>query len=216
MNNSLKTEFSKLEEEQVRSNIERIISSYRHVWDIYTELLQNSADAILEEFGDDNYDKGFIKLEINTSERQIVITDNGVGIRENEMSKILVTGKSLKRERNKGKFGFMGFGFTFVAFQSEFLKIESVKSGKKAIRTYRDLYKFVYSDTEIPNSEEEMNGSPAENSEELNGTIITIKFPREFPNYGVEQSIAATFRIASKENLIKAVLRTRFSSGSAR
>lgn len=97
MPNTLKEELSKLEEEQVRSNIERIISSYRHVWDIYTELLQNSADAILEEFGEDNCDRGFIKLEIDTLKREISITDNGTGIQEDEISKILVTGKSLKR-----------------------------------------------------------------------------------------------------------------------
>lgn len=209
MPNTLKEELSKLEEEQVRSNIERIISSYRHVWDIYTELLQNSADAILEEFGEDNCDRGFIKLEIDTLEREISITDNGIGIKEDEMSKILVTGKSLKRERKKGKFGFMGYGFTFVAFQSEYLRIKSIKDGEKAIRTYKNLYQFVYSTSEIPNSEEEMNGYTSEICNEPNGTKITLKFPKEFPNECVEQAIAATFRIADQENLIKAVLRTR-------
>lgn len=49
--NLLKEELSKQQTSQIRSNIERIISSYRHVWDIYTELLQNSADAIIEKFG---------------------------------------------------------------------------------------------------------------------------------------------------------------------
>lgn len=45
--NLLEEELSKQQLSQVRSNIERIISSYRHVWDIYTELLQNSADPAL-------------------------------------------------------------------------------------------------------------------------------------------------------------------------
>ncbi|MGB3759956.1 MAG: ATP-binding protein [Rivularia sp. (in: cyanobacteria)] len=142
MSNVLKEELSKQEEEQIKSNINRIISSYRHVWDIYTELLQNSADAILEKHSN-NFEKGIIKLEINTDSRQIMISDNGIGIDEDKISKIIVTGKSLKRENNSGKFGFMGFGFTFIAFQTEYLKIESIRNGRKASRTYKDLYKFV-------------------------------------------------------------------------
>lgn len=83
-----------------------------------------------------------IELEIEPDEKKIIIIDNGIGIEESEISKILVNGKSLKREQKKGKFGFMGYGFTFVAFQSSFLKIESVKDGLKASRTYRGLHKI--------------------------------------------------------------------------
>lgn len=80
--NILKEELSKQQISQIRSNIERIISSYRHIWDIYTELLQNSADAIIEKFGEDKIEQGRIELEINTEQREIIITDNGIGIEE--------------------------------------------------------------------------------------------------------------------------------------
>ena len=209
MTNVLKEELSKQESSQIRSNIERIISSYRHIWDIYTELLQNSADAIIEQFGEENISQGKIELEINPDERRIKIIDNGVGIEESAISKILVTGKSLKRERNVGKFGFMGYGFTFVAFQSEYLQIESIKNGKKASRTYRDLYKFVCFDSDIPNSEEEESGCQAQDVDEKNRTKITIQFPSKFPEEVVEESLAATFRIAKSDETIVAVLRTR-------
>ena len=209
MSNILKEELSKQEVGQIRSNIERIISSYRHVWDIYTELLQNSADAIIEYFGEENISQGKIQLEIEPNERKIIIIDNGVGIEESEISKILVTGKSLKRERNTGKFGFMGYGFTFVAFQSDYLKIESIKNGIKASRTYRNLYKFVYSGSDIPNSEEEEAGYTAQQSSEPNGTKITVCFPKQFPDEVVEEAIAATFRIAQSDDTIRSVLRTR-------
>lgn len=209
MSNVLKEELSRQELSQVRSNIERIISSYRHIWDIYTELLQNSADAIIEQFGEENISQGKIALEINPDERIITITDNGIGIEESTISKILVTGKSLKRERNVGKFGFMGYGFTFVAFQSEYLQIKSIKNGKKASRTYRNLYTFVYSSSDIPNSEEEESGEQVQDVEENSGTTITIKFPSKFPEEVVEESLAATFRIAKSDETIKAVLRTQ-------
>ncbi|KOR35855.1 hypothetical protein AM228_16055 [Planktothricoides sp. SR001] len=208
MSNILKEELSRQEDCQIRSNIERIISSYRHVWDIYTELLQNSADAILEKYGE-HIDQGIIQLEINTDSREIIIYDNGIGIDEQEISKILVTGKSLKRERNSGKFGFMGFGFTFVAFQTNFLKIESIRNKRKASRTYKDLYKFIYEQADIPNSCEEENHIESEEVTEESRTVITARFPLEFPDETIEESLAATFRIAESEETIKAVLRTK-------
>jgi HSP90 family molecular chaperone len=130
--NQLKKELSKQGTEITRNHIERIVSSYRHIWDIYTELLQNSADAIIEQFGEENIDQGLISLSIETNNRKITITDNGIGLEESEIARILVHGESLKRKRNKSKYGFMGFGFTFVAFQSSFLKIESIKNNLKS------------------------------------------------------------------------------------
>lgn len=209
MTNALKFELSKQKDEEIKSNIERIISSYRHVWDIFCELLQNSADAIFEKFGSSNLNQGTIRLEIFLQERKIIITDNGVGIQEAEISKILATGKSLKREQRQGKFGFMGYGFTFVAFQSSYLKIESIKDGSKASRTYENLYKFVFENEGIPNSYEESNNILGQASNEDNGTTITIVFPVQFPNETIENSITAAFRLAANNEAIKAVVRTQ-------
>lgn len=104
----------------------------------------------------------------------------------------------------------MGYGFTFVAFQSKHLRIESIKDNKKATKTYKDLYKFVYSNEDVPNSEEENNGNiQVVDVNEENGTKITLKFPTDFPNECVKEALAATFRIAEQETLIQAVLRTR-------
>ncbi|MDB9391880.1 ATP-binding protein [Microcystis aeruginosa] len=212
--NILKEELSKQQISQIRSNIERIISSYRHIWDIYTELLQNSADAIIEKFGEDKIEQGRIELEINTEQREIIITDNGIGIEESEISKILVNGKSLKREKNTGKFGFMGYGFTFVAFQSNLLKIESIKDGIKASRTYRDLYHFIYSKSELPNSEEEEIDQKSQSTSEESQTKITVKFPNDFPNEVVEETLSTAFNFAKCEKTIEAILRTRSVVGT--
>lgn len=205
--NSLEKQLLIQEIDEVKSNIERIISSYRHTWDIYTELLQNSADAILERFG--TLDKGIVKLEVNSSERSIIIKDNGIGLCENDISKILVNGKSLKRSRKSGKFGFMGFGFTFVSFQTEYLKIESVKDNFYSSRTYRDLYKFVFSSSALPNSEEEDALQLAKESDDDNWTKITLKFPAEFPEPAVEQSLLSAFSMAKNVNTFTTVLRTK-------
>ncbi|MEH1904594.1 MAG: hypothetical protein V7L04_25110 [Nostoc sp.] len=103
----------------------------------------------------------------------------------------------------------MGYGFTFVAFQSEYLQIESTKNGRKASRTYKNLYKFIYSASDIPNSEEEDLDYQAQEVSEKNGTKITIKFPLIFPDEVIEESLSATFRIAKSNETIKAVLITQ-------
>lgn len=86
MSNTLREELGRQEDEQIRSNIKRIISSYRHVWDLYTELLQNSADALIAKFGDQAATSGRIKLIINTDAREIKVIDNGIGIPEQSIS----------------------------------------------------------------------------------------------------------------------------------
>ncbi|WP_017658900.1 ATP-binding protein [Baaleninema simplex] len=207
--NTLKSELSTQKEEEIKSNIERIISSYRHVWDVFCELLQNSADAIFEKFPFSDLNQGNILLEIFTNERKIIIKDNGIGIEEKDISKILATGKSLKREQKKGRFGFMGYGFTFIAFQSSYLKIESIRKGKKASRTYENLYKFVFENGEIPNSLEEDRNIVSQDSQDESGTTVTIIFPKEFPNETVENSLTSAFRIATNHDAIKAVVRTQ-------
>ena len=68
MSNQLKDVLERTGHSEIRSNIERIVTSYRHEWDIYTELLQNSADAIIDQFGEDNISSGRISLSISTDE----------------------------------------------------------------------------------------------------------------------------------------------------
>ena len=103
----------------------------------------------------------------------------------------------------------MGFGFTFVAFQTSFLKIESIKNNFKSSRTYRNLYKFVYEESVLPQSEEEVANTVKQECQEPNGTTITAIFPNNFPNEIIEKSLLATFRIAQSPDVFEAVLRTR-------
>lgn len=212
-NNQLLKKLNQLNQQQAISNIERIISSYRHTWDIYTELIQNSADAIIEEFGFDKIHLGNITLSADKEKREIIITDNGCGIDEEELSNILVTGESLKRKGGTGKYGFMGFGLTFIAFQSSYIKIESIRNGYKSSRTYEDLYKFIYEQAPLNPSLEEKNGISPYKVEEKNGTTITIQFPKIFPEESNEANLKTTFDYTLNPRLFSSILRTRTAVG---
>lgn len=212
--NELQEKFSGIGIDQIKSNIQRTIMSYRNPWDIYTEPLQNSADAVIDKFGFENIKEGNIELEISTNNRKIVIKDNGVGIKGEDIPTILVMGESLKRKENRGKYGFMGYGFTFVAFQTEFLKIESVHNGKKSTRTYRDLYKFIFDDKDLPSSQEETNGKVVgEETNEDSYTNITLIFPKCFPDETLENNIKLAFDYTKNTYLIDYILRTQSPVG---
>ena len=211
--NELLDKLHALNEKQAKSNIERIISSYRHTWDIFTELIQNSADAIIEEFGFENISSGKISLQIDNDKRIIKIYDNGCGIEETDLSSIFVTGESLKRKNGQGKYGFMGFGLTFIAFQTEFISIKSTHNGIKASRTYTDLYKFIYENALLNSSEEEINDIRAEVTDEQNGTEITLVFPKDFPDDGIESNLYTAFNYTKFVELFQTILRTRTAVG---
>jgi len=207
--NRLLTELGRVTEEQFRSNIERIIKSYRHTWDIYAELLQNAVDAIVEQFPKDSHEKGKVSLSIDTKKRCVEIRDNGTGIPPEKLVSVLVNGESLKRKNGTGKYGFMGFGLTFVAFQSSLISISTVHNKVKASITYRNLYKSVFDKGGIPQSEEEANGVKPESSDAPSGTVVTVCFPEVFPEETIEQILRSTFAYPKQETLFEAVLRTR-------
>ncbi|MFL0489238.1 ATP-binding protein [Bacillus sp. 179-I 2A5 NHS] len=213
MSNELNSNFQHINQAQIISNIERIIASYRHPWDIFTELIQNSADAIIDRFGFENISQGSINIEVHTDERKLTIIDNGIGIKEEDLSKVLVTGESIKRKEKRGKYGFMGFGLTFVAFQSCNLNITSVKDGIKASRTYKDLFASIYLEKDLPSSLEEQEGITPEPTTDENGTIITLQFPKQFPEEAVEKNLSLAFQYPKNSGLIEYILRTKSAVG---
>lgn len=210
----LRSRFSTLAIEQIRENVRRTIMSYRSSWDLYVELIQNAVDAIIDKYGYENIEDGMIQISFNTEEREIIIEDNGIGIEPSDISSILVMGESLKRKEGRGKFGFMGYGFTFVSFQTEFLKIESVIDGKKASRTYKDLYQFIFENRDLPLSEEEKSGEGREeNTDEESGTKIILRFPKEFPNDTLEKNISSSFHHVTSKEMLEYILRTKSAVG---
>ena len=217
-NHELHYHFAQVEAGERRSNIERIVTSYRHPWDIYAELLQNSIDAIFEAkqtlYSNQPEWKGKIEIIVDSKTRSLRISDNGIGIPPERIAEVIVLGRSLKRENNQGRYGFMGFGLTFVAFQSSCIKIESVYQGQKSSRSYRDLYAYVFKDEDLPDAAE--NTTP-ENVKESHGTTVYIDFDsasRELPQ-AIQDDLEKVFgSYVETPKLFECILRTRTAVGN--
>jgi hypothetical protein len=131
-------------ENRLKSEIEEIIRAYRHSWDIYSEILQNSVDAInrryrilndpdfylyesyrqqFSELESNSAYVGRIQITVNTPERTIEVMDNGVGILPEKVEDFLLPKGGDKPVAYE--YGFKGYGLTFVAFISTEFRIMS-------------------------------------------------------------------------------------------
>lgn len=114
-------DFLKPSVNQIRKSIKDIDDSYNNDWDILSELIQNSVDAVR------NVNNPIIKLTIDCSNKSISIIDNGVGISPDKLPNLLKPFSSDK-ENDETMIGEKGVGLTFTIFQSnEFY----IKSGNK-------------------------------------------------------------------------------------
>ena len=215
----LHSQFAKVEEDERRSNIERIVTSYRHPWDIYAELLQNSIDAIFEAkqtlYPNKPEWKGKIEIVVDSEKRSLKISDNGIGIPPERISEVIVLGRSLKRENSQGgRYGFMGYGLTFVAFQSSYIKIESTYQEQKSSRSYKDLYAYVFKNEALPDAVE--NATP-KNVKDSHGTTIYIDFDSAYPKLpqAMQDDLDKVFGYYVKNpKLFECILRTRTAVGN--
>ncbi len=130
-------------EPKLRRKAKEILRAYRHSWDIFSELIQNSVDAINRRYrilnepdfylynefrkhynvtAQPSY-RGIIKIKIDVLNKVIQIEDNGVGIEAENLERFLLpeeSGKVLGKE-----YGFKGYGLTFAAFISREFQIKS-------------------------------------------------------------------------------------------
>ena len=69
----------------IRKSIRGIDDSYNNFWDILAELLQNSVDAINAK----EEKKGSIYIEIDSIKKSILVRDDGIGIKRDEIPRLL-------------------------------------------------------------------------------------------------------------------------------
>lgn len=110
--------------------VQNILKSYTGYFDIFSELIQNSLDAIdvrrRQEKGD--Y-KPFMRVEIDIPGRRVRVVDNGSGM---DLEQVLfcfrpnVSFKSRKESR-----GHKGVGATFLAYGFNSIRLSTVRDGNR-------------------------------------------------------------------------------------
>jgi hypothetical protein len=138
-----------LQERSVRAakkEIDNILNSYHHYWDVLAELLQNARDAINRRQNAGNNSKGVIRLEVDVQSRSITLFDNGIGIGKSLIRDILSPGSGDKDDRHN-ELGEKGVGITFCIFSgNKFELISRGEDGKLHGGSVSDGYDWVMSD----------------------------------------------------------------------
>lgn len=132
-------------EQDLKNRIQDILRCYRNFWDPYGELLQNSVDSINRRYriyndeqfylynqvrqernididSDESY-RGKILIEIWPHEKKITIKDNGTGIENEKIEKIILP-EGTDKKRGK-EYGYKGKGLTYAAFISNSFQLST-------------------------------------------------------------------------------------------
>lgn len=100
--------------------IKNIIKSYTGYFDLFSELIQNSLDAVDKRKQEEEGYEPKIWIEINIQDNYVCITDNGIGFREDEFRTFLRPNVSFKNQANRGN---KGVGATYLAYGFNYLQI---------------------------------------------------------------------------------------------
>lgn len=112
-----------------RREIRNILKSYTGYYDMFSELIQNSLDAVenrLQEV-EANYQPG-IWIKINIAEREVTVTDNGCGMAEGQFKQFLRPNYSFKYGNVMR--GSKGVGATYLAYGFNHLEVATKFEGK--------------------------------------------------------------------------------------
>jgi hypothetical protein len=109
-----------------KREIKNILKSYTGTYDCFSELIQNSMDAIDKRYeiesksSNDSY-KGHIWITVNIQKHSFHITDNGIGFNESEFRSFLAPNTSFKDgKRTRGS---KGVGSTYIAYGFNYLQL---------------------------------------------------------------------------------------------
>lgn len=231
-------------EERLRKSVQEIVRSYRNSWDPYSELIQNSVDAINRRFrilNDPEYHlyheyreeysiesrpsfEGYINIKINAEEGFIEVRDNGVGMVEGEIEEFLLpqgTDKEVGQE-----YGFKGYGLTYAAFISRYVDIRSRhflsedNSGSRiSIEGLFDWLCDNSGDISFPDSPRP-DVEPTTELPEMWSTIIRIEmanqYSGEFPAISACDDAMSYARDEQYLNGVEYMLRTHTAIGNTR
>jgi hypothetical protein len=188
----LKVDFLNPGLEQIKNSIRDIDDSYNHEWDVIAELCQNAVDAIKKT----DLEEGYINISINSIDKSIRITDNGIGISPDELPDLLKPFSTNKRG-DFNSIGEKGVGLTFVMFSGDYFEIKSGNQDGSRKGLLKDAYLWKNSD-----SDEFLSLHIEDLKNNIQGTEVLVK--------GVRNT--SFFELNFEQ--LKYVLRTKTALGS--
>jgi hypothetical protein len=113
-------------EEASRRIVHNILKCYTGYYDVFSELLQNSLDALQtrQRLQEPGYDPR-VWIEIDIPASRIRVVDNGIGMSRDEFKFCLRPSVSFKRQGDLR--GHKGVGATFLAYGFSFIKLQTKK-----------------------------------------------------------------------------------------
>jgi len=176
----------------IRQSIIDIDDSYNNDWDILAELIQNSVDAIRKL----NINNGEINIKIDSLNRSISVSDNGIGITPSELPKLLCMFGTNKKTDEK-TIGEKGVGLKFAMFSCNDFYIKSGNENGTSEATVIDALNWKASIEEKP-----LDLIHDLSDETFQGTEVVLK---NIPEIQI---------LSLSQNQIKFVLRTRTAIGN--
>lgn len=188
-----------------------LFRDYRHPWDVFTELLQNSVDAINQNAA---ISEGQIEIEINQQQRLIRIRDNGNGVKAENLRKILVPNVSIDKGA-KTTYGYKGVGLSFVAHLTNKITVTSRRDGVVATYSLSNNFPWIIGRTAEEIHEEEPK--PAASSGNPY-TEITLILDGAYSDSGLRtlQGLDYFFDWASDAKVVEFIFRTRTALGNSK
>jgi len=123
------TALSQVFEESKKRDVQNILKSYTGTFDLFSELLQNSLDAVQarSRLSEPGY-KPRIWVHVDIPDRMVRVTDNGIGMDEEQFKYCLRPSVSFKKQADLR--GHKGVGATFLAYGFSFLRLQSKRPDK--------------------------------------------------------------------------------------
>ena len=123
----------------IKRQIKNILKSYTGYYDLFSELIQNSLDALDERKKIERTDYiPSLWITINLRENYIALTDNGIGFKREEFRSFLAPNISFKVGNTRGNKGvgatYLAYGFNFLQVgtkSDEFNYIGTIRGGKE-------------------------------------------------------------------------------------
>jgi Histidine kinase-, DNA gyrase B-, and HSP90-like ATPase len=120
---------SQVFEESRKRDVQNILKSYTGTFDLFSELLQNSLDAVQarDRLSEPGY-KPHVWVYIDIPDRIVKVIDNGIGMNEEQFKFCLRPSVSFKKQADLR--GHKGVGASFLAYGFSFMKMQTKRDGK--------------------------------------------------------------------------------------